>query len=333
MKKFILCCMLPILLLTGCRGAPEAEPEAQLIGPVTSAPPAGTTARCTTVTAPETEPVFVPVPEPVQLGTVFTAMSDAEELDLSGIDVRGLDVDAFLSEMTGLVRINMKNCGLDNDEYAALQERHPNMRIIWNIQVKGYTIPTDAVGFSALLANEHQPRLTDDDTKYLKYCTDMVALDLGHHYISDLTFLAFMPKLRVLILVDNYAAAGSGARLSDISALQFVPHLRYLELFANNISDMSVLANLTELEDLNICYNPVSDAAPLCALPKLQRLWVYATYIPAADIAALCERYPEARIVTSGTGSVDQGWREGEHYNAMRNMVINNVIDEVYREE
>lgn len=109
--------------------------------------------------------------------------------------------------------------------------------------------------------------------------------------------------------------------------------LRYLELFANNISDMSVLKNLTELEDLNLCYNPVTTTEPIRELPNLQRLWIYATDIPAKEIAALSTLYPDTQIVTSGSGSVDQGWRSGAHYDAMRSMVINNVIDEVYRED
>lgn len=118
----------------------------------------------------------------------------------------------------------------------------------------------------------------------------MVALDLEHHYISDLSFLAYMPNLRVL-------------------------------------------KNLTELEDLNLCYNPVTTTEPIRALPNLQRLWNYATDIPAKEIAALYTLYPDTQIVTSGSGSVDQGWRSGAHYDAMRSMVINNVIDEVYRED
>lgn len=272
-------------------------------------------------------------PVPVQLGNIVNTMSDTEELDISGNDVSALDVDAFLSAMTGLKRINMKDCGLENEDYAALQEAHPDTRILWNICVKGYVIPTDAVGFSCLLADETQPRLTNADIKYLKYCHDMVALDLGHNHITDLSFLQYMPDLRVLILVDNYSLENGWQYLTDISALKYVPHLRYLELFANGISDMSVIADLKELEDLNICYNPVSSAEPFMDLPHLQRFWVYNTYIPYDELMQLYARYPNTWIVTAGDGSVDQGWRDGEHYMAMRNMVINNVIDDYYRFE
>lgn len=283
-----------------------------------------------TPSEPESIPEPEPEPVPVRLTDEFEVMSDTEEVDLSGIDISNLDMETFLGSMTKLKKLTLKDCGLDNDGYAALQDAHPDVRMIWDIKVKTYTIPTDSVGFSTLLANEFQPRLDDGDCKYLKYCTDMVALDLGHNYITNLDFLEYMPNLRVLILVDNFDSPSKRVRLSDISKLKYCPHLRYLELFANNVSDMSVISELKELEDLNVCYNPVNSAEPFKDLPHLQKLWIYNTSIPWQEINELKEIYPNVKIVTSGNGSVDQGWRDGDHYKAMRNMVSHNVMDEVY---
>ena len=288
---------------------------------------AATKTTATTVTE-KTEPPLKP--EPVSLENGFETVSTETELDLSGMDLSWVDMKAFLKKMPRLKRLTLKECGLDNDGYAALQDAFPDIRMIWNICVKGYIIPTDSVAFSALLADEYQPRLSDEDTKYFKYCTDMVALDLGHHHIEDLSFLEYMPNLKVLILIDNYSPYGTG-RLRNISKLKYCPHLRYLELFANNISDMSVLSDLKELEDLNVCYNPVKSSAPFRDLPHLQKLWIYETLLTPKALDELRELYPDTTIVTEGYGSVDQGWREGEHYEAMRNMVINNVMDDVYK--
>ena len=102
-------------------------------------------------------------PVPVQLGDVFETMSDATELDLSWINVSELDMDGFLDALPKLRRITMRYCGLDNDGYAALQDAHPDVKIIWDIHLQNYVLSTDAVGFSTLLANEKQPRLTNDD--------------------------------------------------------------------------------------------------------------------------------------------------------------------------
>ncbi|MCR5847333.1 MAG: hypothetical protein K6G75_04375 [Lachnospiraceae bacterium] len=273
-------------------------------------------------------------PEPVLLTLgEFETMSDEHFVDISGIDCSELDIEGFLDSFTELEKITMKDCGLTNDEYAALQDVHPEFRIIWDIKTRWWTIPTDSVGFSTLIGKNDGRRLYNDDVKYFKYCTDMVALDIGHCCVSDLSFLEYMPNLKVLIIVENYPSDGSSRRLKDISALKYCTKLRYLEFFANDVEDISALQYLTELEDLNFCYNPVTSAEYIKDLPNLQKLWIYGTRIPAEELKELRELHPDCKIVTSGSGSVDQGWRSGDHYNAMRNMVKNNVIDPVYAEE
>ena len=271
-------------------------------------------------------------PVKVTIGDI-TLMSDAEVADLSGMDLNEVDVEDFLTNMTKLKKLTIKNCGLDNDGYAALQDAHPDVRMIWNIKTRYWTIPTDAVGFSTLIGLNDNRRLYNDDVKYFKYCTDMVALDIGHCCVSDLSFLQYMPNLRVLILVENYPTDGSSRRLKDISYLKYCPHIRYLEFFANDVNDISVLSELKELEDLNFCYNPVTSTEAIKDLPNLKKLWIYGTRIPAEQKAELRELYPNTVICLSGSGSVDQGWRSGERYWAMRNMVKNNVIDDVYKFE
>ena len=276
---------------------------------------------------PEEEPK--PVAHEVYLGD-FKAMSNARFLDVSGIDCSELDVEGFLDSMTELEQINMKDTNLTNDQYAALQDAHPDTRILWNIKTRYYTIPTDTVGFSTLIGYNDSRRLYNEDMKYFRYCTDMVALDFGHCCVSDLSFLEYMPNLKVLIIVENYPSDGSSRRLKDITYLKYCTKLRYLEFFANDVQDISSLQYLTELEDLNFCYNPVESTDAIKNLPHLQKLWIYGTHIPYEQLQELREIYPDCRIVTSGSGSVDQGWRSGDHYLAMRNMVKNNVIDPVY---
>jgi hypothetical protein len=166
--------------------------------------------------------------------------------------------------------------------------------------------------------------------KYFKYCNDMVALDFGHCCVSDMSFLKYMPNLKILIIVENYPSDGSSRRLKNITDVKYCTKLRYFEFFANDVQDISSLQYLTELEDLNFCYNPVESTEYIKNLPHLQKLWIYGTHIPYEQLQELREIYPDCRIVTSGSGSVDQGWRSGDHYLAMRNMVKNNVIDPVY---
>jgi len=251
-------------------------------------------------------------------------------IDISGINCRDKDLEAFIDTLTNVERIRMKDCGLSNDQYAALQDEHPEIRFIWNIRVKNWVIPTDTVAFSTLIGWPGNCPLYDYDAKYLKYCTDMVALDLGHCYITDFSFLEYMPEIKILILVENYTYPDSHRRLKDISAVRFCKKLRYFEFFANDVEDISVISELTELEDLNLCYNWTKMTDPIKNLPHLKRLWIYGTRIAPADLQELREIYPDVEIVTSGSGSVDQGWRSGERYEAMRDMVINNKIDPIY---
>ncbi len=257
-------------------------------------------------------------------------LSDTHYADISGTDLRNNDIEELLSSLKELDTVRMQNCGLGNDGYAAIQDAHPEIRFIWNIRVRNWTIPTDTVAFSTLIGWPGNSPLYDNDAKYFRYCTDMVALDLGHCYITDFGFLEYMPELKILIIVENYTYPDSHRRLKDISPVRFCKKLRYFEFFANDVEDISVIAELKELEDLNLCYNWTRTADPIKDLPHLKRLWIYGTRIPSADLEKLREIYPDVQIVTSGAGSVDQGWRSGERYTAMRDMVINNRIDPIY---
>ena len=258
----------------------------------------------------------------------------AEYVDISHVDVTGIDMDAIIDRLPNLNRLIMIDCGLDNDGYAALQDKHPDIKIVWEIVLEYWTIRTDVVAFSTFKTTAEEYYMMNEDAYYLKYCNELVALDLGHNYVSDLSFLEYMPDLKVLILVDNVKEKeGETLRhLTDLSELKYCTKLRYLEIFANNVSDFSFMENLTELEDLNISYNSVSSIEYMTNLPNLKRLWMEHTYISAAGYNSLRNMYPNARIVYNGEGSVDQGWRSGARYTAIRRMFRENVIDDIYRD-
>ena len=260
--------------------------------------------------------------------------TQADYVDISHVDVRDVDIDKIIERLPNLSRLVMIDCGLDNDGYASLQDRHPDIKIVWEIVLEYWTIRTDAVAFSTYKTTAEEYYMMNEDAYYLKYCDELVALDLGHNYVSDLSFLEYMPELKVLILVDNVKEKdGETLRhLTDLSELRYCTKLRYLEIFANNVSDFSWMENLTELEDLNISYNSVSSIQYMTNLPHLKRLWMEHTYISYDGYRRLRQMYPSAQIVYDGEGSVDQGWRTGARYYAMRRMFRENVIDDLYRD-
>ncbi len=260
--------------------------------------------------------------------------SQAEYVDISHTDVRNVDMDLVIERLPNLKRLVMIDCGLDNDGYASLQDRHPDIKIVFEIVLEHWTIRTDSVAFSTFKTTAEEFYMNNDDAYYLKYCNELVALDLGHNYVSDLSFLEYMPDLKVLILVDNVKEKeGETLRhLTDLSEVRYCTELRYLEIFANNVSDFSFMDNLTKLEDLNISYNSVSSIEHMTNLPNLKRLWMEHTYISYDGYCRLRQLYPSAQIVVDGEGSVDQGWRSGARYFAMRRMFRDNIIDDLYRD-
>lgn len=262
--------------------------------------------------------------------------SDVCELDLSGHDLAVLELDMYmlLGLLRNLEKIDMCQCGFSNDEMSALQDAFPGIKIVWEIELSHWTIRTDAVAFSTMKTCSQTFYLNDEEAKYLKYCTDLVALDLGHNYVTDLSFLQYMPELKILILVDNVKGWENGKirRIDDLSMLQYVPKLEYLEFFCDGVKDISFLQYTPNLVDLNISYNPISDATYLFELPKLERLFLEHTRIPYSEFERLQETYPEAQLEYYGEGSIDHGWRKHERYYAMRDMFKNNYVHPLFED-
>ena len=249
---------------------------------------------------------------------------DAAELDLSGHDLAGLGIDLYeiFGLLPNLTRVDLCKTGFTNAEYAALQDTFPDIRMIWEIVWHHWTFRTDVVAFSTMKTCAQTFFLYDEDAQYLRYCTDLVALDLGHNRVHDWSFLQYMPNLKILIAVDN--------QVKDLSWIKYTPKLEYLEFFVGYVTDLSFLQYTPNLKDLNISYNRVSDATYLYNLPNLERLWMEHTRIPYRDYQQLKATYPDAKIVRNGEGSIDQGWRTHERYYAMRDMFKNNYVHELF---
>lgn len=259
---------------------------------------------------------------------------DTEEIDLSGTEIGGVQGIDYLTDALSrfgrLKKVDMCDCGLDNETMEGLTKRFPDIKFVWKVTLGLWTIRTDCVAFSTLKDGTITYRLTNDDVKVLKYCTDMVALDLGHNKVTDISFLQYMPELRILILVDNRVEGHDDQYISDLSWLKYTPKLRYLEFFVGSVSDISFLYDLPELVDLNISYNPISEVEYLMKLPKIERLYLEHTLLTEEDYKLLQEIYPDAQVVYYGEGSVDQGWREHERYFAMIDMFHNNYVHELF---
>lgn len=166
----------------------------------------------------------------------------------------------------GLKAADLSYCNLSYEALAKLREEMAprGIKIIWTVSLNyGYAVRTDAQVFSTLHSSK-DARLENKDVDCLRYCTDLIALDLGHNWIIDAGFLEPLKNLRVLILADN--------RIEDLSCLKGKP-LEYLEIFNTHIRDLSFLEGCDTLLDLNICLTYVSDLSPLYHLKNLKRVW------------------------------------------------------------
>ncbi len=242
----------------------------------------------------------------------LTVEKTAQSIDLEKNVVKDYDAFcAFLDQLPNLTNVDMFATNIKRSNIEMLAERYPNITFGWTMRVGDHLVRTDATAFSTLHNNSSQEH-SSKDFSVLKYCTKMLALDIGHNRVDDLSFLNDMPQLRVLILACN--------KIEDISPLANLKNLEYLELFKNNIHDISALSELTHLIDLNICFNRIKDWTPLENLTQLQRLWIYnsnnySEEQPVSNkvVRSLQEHLPNTYLDYKSYSTLG-GWREHERY-------------------
>ena len=233
---------------------------------------------------------------------------DAEYIDLGEQVVEDWNAYiAFLSELPNLKKVDMFSTTVERKHINQLEKNFPDIKFGWTIHLtREHYVRTDQTAFSTLhgSCSAH----TSKELELLKYCTEMLALDIGHNDLTDVSFLQYMPKLRVLILACN-------ARLRNIEVLSQLKDLEYLELFSCNIGNITHLMELDHLMDLNVAYNPITKYAGLNGMTQLKRLWIPQSGIPCygEEFKQLEADLPNTTIMNKGHPT-NYGWREGNHY-------------------
>lgn len=246
----------------------------------------------------------------VQLLDDLTLRSDVAELDLRDHQVK--DAAAFSDKLVlfpKLTRLDMCGTGPSDEEMAAMRARYPAIKFIWYTRVYNWLIRTDIKGFSTGQRREFPDgagwytgdsfsykRMRSEHFENLKYCTDLVALDVGHcTKIGDVDFLAYLPQLRILVI--------SLCDLTDISVLTNLPELEFLELNYNYVVDISPIASLKKLKYLNLNNNNITSYDALLDLPLLERLWISCSGLSDQQLedmnAALMAKLPNLTIKAS----------------------------------
>ena len=247
-----------------------------------------------------------------------------EEVDLSGIQISDTsEIENALQFMPRLQKVIMSDCGISDEDMDALNKRHENVRFVWtvyfgkNINDMMYSLRTDTDHFIASLHFGYEADrqdLNDETIQPLKYCTDIVALDLGHHNFTNLDFIRDMKKLRYLITADG--------KVEDISVLSELPELYFAELFLCPIKDFSPLLECENLRHLNICHCWPEDMEVIKQLTQLERLWFMSAALSWQDILDIRAALPNVELQLGVEGTATGGtWRYVDAYYEMRDIL------------
>lgn len=248
-------------------------------------------------------------------GCGITVDKYAEKIDFGKVQVTNTDdLIRLIDQMPNLKVVDMYSSSIKKPALEVLFDMYPQITFGWTYYVGDHKVRTDITAFSTLHGSSPDPVHTEKDFKYLRFCKNLQAIDVGHNWVKDISWLTNFPHLKVLILGVN--------RVSDLSPLAELKELEYIELFTNTFTDLTPLMELTNLRDLNIKNNPVTDISPLYKMPWLERLWLGMNKmdkIPAEERAALQLALPNCEIdwihkPTAGT------WREHPHYDTIYSM-------------
>ena len=191
-----------------------------------------------------------------------TFRTDAEEIDLSWIKTTPSAVEALLPYCSNLKKVVMVGCGIDNELMDQLNRRYEDIKFVWQVSVGPKYVRTDITSFIPFKL--YVDYFVEGELDNLKYCTDIVALDLGHQKINTIDFVAYMPNLKYLIIADT--------QVMDISPLEGLENLEFLEMFLIYSQDYTPLLSLKNLKDLNLAWT-YGDYKIIAQMPWLERCW------------------------------------------------------------
>ncbi|MBP5725587.1 MAG: hypothetical protein J6Y48_00795 [Clostridia bacterium] len=256
----------------------------------------------------------------------LTVSRDSETIDLGKVVVGGGDYqafEAFLAQLPNLKHVDMFSTKITAQRINELAEMFPDIEFGWTMNIRGHLVRTDDIALSTK-HSDTSARHTAADFSVLKYCKNLLALDIGHNAVKDLSFLYDLPQLKILIIVDN--------QFEDLTPVASLTELEYLEIFYNSVRDISCLTGLTKLIDLNIGFNYIEEISPLESMTWLDRLWIthYWSHNPMNKVdpevaARLQEALPDTQIDYTAKSSIGNGWRKHPRYDTMRKIFNKNT--------
>lgn len=245
-----------------------------------------------------------------------TFPSDTRELDISFMPIGSIEnAERIASYFPDLEKLIVDSGDIDNDSMAEFRERkRSDYKVVWTVicgtgKFGSFSVRTDETTFMPL---KHRIYFFHDDDMYnVRYCEDMVCMDVGHMTFSDVSFVENMPHLKYLIL--NLTS------VKDITPLSTCKELVFLELCDSWVQDYSPLLGCTALEDLNLS-RTYGDPAPIAQMTWLKNLWWVGR--SASTRTELEKTLTNTNMLfRSGKDCTGYGWRQLPNYYAMRDML------------
>lgn len=239
---------------------------------------------------------------------------NATEVDLSNYPVGSIEnAKEIAAKFPYLEKLIVNSDGIPHEEMAVYRDEvRSDYKVVWTIQfTEKCKARTDETYFMPIKQGEYY--FEQKNVEPLRYCEDMVCIDLGHSTIAKIDFVTYMPHLKYLIL--------AWTQVQDISPISSCKELVYLEIDHGIARDLSPLVGCTALEDININdqQNPNS-IEPLKQMTWLKTLWV--TDRSYAEKMELIEALPNTRVVTEEISSnTGMGWRNLQNYYDMRDFL------------
>lgn len=248
-----------------------------------------------------------------------TISTSETELDFSGI--KRIDVSAFdkvTAAMPYLEKVVMCYCGIPDETMDELNQKYDGVRFVWTVYVtRYYQLRTDVTYFCASdrpEANYVAISLNDEEIQPLKYCTDLVALDLGHMHYHNIDFVKDMKQLKYLIVSCGY--------VNDISAVSNLENLYYFEMAFSDVTDITPVLNCKNLRCLNINACHAYDREIIAQMDYLEYLFYTTDEMPSEDVEWIKNALPNTYcfVYDSIQDRYGHKWRSIPAYYEMRDI-------------
>ena len=111
-------------------------------------------------------------------------------------------VESAMAYFPNVKKVNMCGAFLDNEAMAAFREAHrEDYKVVWTVDCGTMAASTDTTYFMPYKYNVAY--FFDENTVNLRYCEEVVAVDLGHMSVHNADFVQYMPNLKYLILAHT----------------------------------------------------------------------------------------------------------------------------------